>query len=221
MTARTSTDGHKNFNPRTHVGCDRHLPPEPRGRGDFNPRTHVGCDTAGMEQVPDDLIFQSTHPRGVRQRCEITTGDTGEFQSTHPRGVRHGDQLVCQSGIVDFNPRTHVGCDGSLKAVSVGFLPFQSTHPRGVRQSKDSANGRLRRFQSTHPRGVRHSSRPASLRRPAFQSTHPRGVRPNSKGRYHNAGNFNPRTHVGCDTAQTLQTDAWKDFNPRTHVGCD
>ena len=54
----------------------------------FNPRTHVGCDTAGMEQVPDDLIFQSTHPRGVRLPCCQRCAQTDNF-----------------------NPRTHVGCD--------------------------------------------------------------------------------------------------------------
>ena len=55
--------------------------------------------------------FQSTHPRGVRQRCEITAGDTGEFQSTHPRGVRPPIPRTPRAGRY-FNPRTHVGCDG-------------------------------------------------------------------------------------------------------------
>ena len=32
---------------------------------------------------------------------------------------------------------------------------------------------------------------------------------------------FNPRTHVGCDTAEMWSFCIWRNFNPRTHVGCD
>ena len=36
-----------------------------------------------------DMVFQSTHPCGVRPRRERTMGGKVEFQSTHPCGVRH------------------------------------------------------------------------------------------------------------------------------------
>ena len=55
-----------------------------------------------------------------------------------------------------------------------------------------------------------------------FQSTHPRGVR-----RYQSfllcrqTNDFNPRTHVGCDTYETPNPLLTRYFNPRTHVGCD
>ena len=99
-----------NFNPRTHVGCDHHSRPKPRSRmyfnprthvgcdlsvlcgvvtiNNFNPRTHVGCDTLLSRAIIPLIVFQSTHPRGVRP----TTG-------LHHYQYRH------------FNPRTHVGCD--------------------------------------------------------------------------------------------------------------
>ena len=32
---------------------------------------------------------------------------------------------------------------------------------------------------------------------------------------------FNPRTHVGCDTACRFRSFLHPNFNPRTHVGCD
>ena len=35
-----------NFNPRTHVGCDRRLWLNGNKYSNFNPRTHVGCDVA-------------------------------------------------------------------------------------------------------------------------------------------------------------------------------
>ena len=71
-------------------------------------------------------LFQSTHPRGVRLQNSPENADALKFQSTHPRGVRR-DQLVCHSGIVDFNPRTHVGCDIVLgKTIKV----FSNFNPR-------------------------------------------------------------------------------------------
>ena len=33
--------------------------------------------------------------------------------------------------------------------------------------------------------------------------------------------NFNPRTHVGCDTEAMKDKSIEWNFNPRTHVGCD
>ena len=32
---------------------------------------------------------------------------------------------------------------------------------------------------------------------------------------------FNPRTHVGCDKAESHYLVTYECFNPRTHVGCD
>ena len=75
----------------------------------FNPRTHVGCDFALITDIEFTDIsihaptwgatnctqpkrprqrFQSTHPRGVRQRFICDHGYILSFQSTHPRGVR-------------------------------------------------------------------------------------------------------------------------------------
>ena len=147
----------------------------------FNPRTHVGCDAKPQRKFLEILKFQSTHPRGVRQRCEITAGDTGEFQSTHPRGVRptgsigmiililisiHAptwgathDRTGARDVGQNFNPRTHVGCD---------FLGIFRT--RGPRYFNPR----------THVG--------CDLRRPL-----PRPKR---------SSDFNPRTHVGCDESR-------------------
>ena len=40
------TYSYRDFNPRTHVGCDPHQSTTTFGIYDFNPRTHVGCDRA-------------------------------------------------------------------------------------------------------------------------------------------------------------------------------
>ena len=56
----------KYFNPRTHVGCDEMWGSAVPVRGYFNPRTHVGCDEVGLYLWNLPFKFQSTHPRGVR-----------------------------------------------------------------------------------------------------------------------------------------------------------
>ena len=54
------------FNPRTREGCDGFrtccLQPRPR----FNPRTREGCDGLPFTDMGRKVLFQSTHPRGVR-----------------------------------------------------------------------------------------------------------------------------------------------------------
>ena len=86
---RSAVSPTTHFNPRTHVGCDVgllvvivtvaisiHAPTwgatnASRVRlldeGNFNPRTHVGCDLRLLLLSVLLSVFQSTHPRGVRQ----------------------------------------------------------------------------------------------------------------------------------------------------------
>ena len=99
-------------------------------------------------------MFQSTHPRGVRQEVERRTKHYGRFQSTHPRGVRHRERVQAVPG-PGFNPRTHVGCDDTVWGCVAATSEFQSTHPRGVRPAGRLWKRPPTRFQSTLPRGVR------------------------------------------------------------------
>ncbi len=78
------------------------------------------------------MIFQSTHPRGMRPFSFWLLYALFRFQSTHPRGMRLE----------------------SLKTKDPGDL-FQSTHPRGMRQNRVLIPNNNQRFQSTHPRGMR------------------------------------------------------------------
>ena len=79
----------------------------------FNPRTRVGCDGRVIWAWSDVRGFQSTHPRGVRQKQTVAFFEAVQFQSTHPRGVRR--------------PRQQAPAKRKL---------FQSTHPRGVRHKR-------------------------------------------------------------------------------------
>ena len=100
------------------------------------------------------LQFQSTHPLGVRLKIPNLVLCVSQFQSTHPLGVRHVLQiwfLICLS----FNPRTHSGCDSINSEYQHEQGKFQSTHPLGVRLSIMYTNLLATEFQSTHPLGVR------------------------------------------------------------------
>ena len=101
-------------------------------------------------------IFQSTHPRRVRQkrasdglhphRISIHAPAKGathlksrrrintcRFQSTHPRRVRRCSPACAMSRSFYFNPRTREGCDPRAQTKRPAGAAFQSTHPRRVR----------------------------------------------------------------------------------------
>ena len=147
------------------------------------------------------VLFQSTHPHGVRPSGVITGCRCVKFQSTHPHGVRpfNTDQSLLYQY---FNPRTRTGCDvknsltlnerrkisihapargATISRQTPGSLRplFQSTHPHGVRREpRTRGEGSGPKFQSTHPHGVRREPRTRGEGSgPKFQSTHPHGVR--------------------------------------------
>ena len=99
----------------------------------FNPRTREGCDVPTTDLQRGDILFQSTHPRGVRRLTDSCLMTRLSFQSTHPRGVRP-DVYEDFEEFLDisihapargatyawnewarrgrnFNPRTHGECD--------------------------------------------------------------------------------------------------------------
>ncbi len=103
----------------------------------------------------------------------------------------------------NFNPRTRMGCDWTVRLALVPRIEFQSTHPHGVRPGSKRDGLCAVSFQSTHPHGVRprllqpgrlalaisiHApvwgATPfgeALIRVHQFQSTHPHGVRRNRR----------------------------------------
>ena len=115
------------------------------------------------------LVFQSTHPCGVRTVLIIGCEAIQQFQSTHPCGVRtwlrkYFKLFSC------FNPRTRVGCEskqfslfvsrvvsihapvwGAKRFVIVCYddIKFQSTHPCGVR-TKDLKTSNVAKCVSIH-----------------------------------------------------------------------
>ena len=81
------------------------------------------------------LMFQSTHPHGVRL---FRTPDIyGYFTVSIHAPTRGATQLLQPETVVvarSFNPRTHTGCDILVLTMQQNILrAFQSTHPHGVR----------------------------------------------------------------------------------------
>ena len=124
------------------------------------------------------MLFQSTHPRGVRPKTDLPVKPKAVSIHAPAWGAT---VLLC---------RRHFSKLVSIHAPAWGATPF-STSRRSIRG-----------FQSTHPRGVRPRYLITIAMLMMFQSTHPRGVRLN--GRIASVSNtcFNPRTRVGCDPPQ-------------------
>src|SRR5699024_12322003 len=55
-----------NFNPRTHEGCDTSTWDRADAKGNFNPRTHEGCDPFPSGYKQHIRKFKSTHPCRMR-----------------------------------------------------------------------------------------------------------------------------------------------------------
>ena len=119
----------------------------------FNPRTRMGCDTLDDFQSLEVLVSIHAPAWGATSLPCLCTLSV-MFQSTHPHGVRlHTRQR--HSVPFRFNPRTRMGCDTDNNDTPGKLVKFQSTHPHGVRRLFSIPFSRSSRFQSTHPHGVR------------------------------------------------------------------
>ena len=178
----------------------------------------MGCDFNRIVYCIKQSVSIHAPTWGATTKCANSCRSV-LFQSTHPRGVRLVHTII-NDILFSFNPRTHVGCDTALgkayclRAVSIHAPTWGATELLTLLQLR-------RKFQSTHPRGVRPLAALDRFNGDRFQSTHPRGVRPKRPLPASEPLCFNPRTHVGCDPIAGLDEMLYPGFNPRTHVGCD
>ena len=118
-----------------------------------------------------------------------------KFQSTHPRGVRQRQnaQLIAA---LNFNPRTHVGCDVLSISASASSPYFNPRTLVGCDSSARTSSRRGRYFNPrTHVGCDTEAWRWRSFRR-----------------------DFNPRTHVGCDSKMPYsdgRTGRFQSTHPR------
>ena len=163
-------------------------PTSPRtGRmASFNPRTHMGCDLLLLTRIKSRKVSIHAPTWGATKRVErINTLTDVSIHAPTWGATRKWSPGI--TGLQSFNPRTHMGCDRCLCQHSPSVLMFQSTHPHGVRPIQLSNLFTYLRFQSTHPHGVRQ----------------------NKNHRLTQENGFNPRTHMGCDTADSAYESCW------------
>ena len=189
----------QNFNPRTHVGCDGGQTPQTPSRGNFNPRTHVGCDIPSTQVSERDTVFQSTHPRGVRQLARLTSIVTKNFNPRTHVGC-DGCWRRRRPPTRYFNPRTHVGCDLGHQPDYIAAVGISIHAPTWGATSR--AMSKAIQLADFNPRT--HVGCDLSVLCGMVAINH-----------------FNPRTHVGCDSSASVGETSVSHFNPRTHVGCD
>ena len=77
----------------------------------------------------------------------------------------------------NFNPRTHVGCDFFGSPARIRPSHFNPRTHVGCDLACEASLPGGESFQSTHPRGVRQGRNRHPYQPRTFQSTHPRGVR--------------------------------------------
>ena len=179
-SCRFGRDNFKNvsFNPRTRVGCDMTEDSLGRIRGCFNPRTRVGCDMRLRVCSFWLVMFQSTHPRGVRRERKARKAHRCMVSIHAPAWGATLSRLRRRSFRTSFNPRTRVGCDDSPDFSFLRDIGFNPRTRVGCDRGKD-ASSRHGIDVSIHAPAwgatlVLHVVNPLLL---AFQSTHPRGVR--------------------------------------------
>ena len=93
------------------------------------------------EKIWMNLLFQSTHPRGVRPISMPMSMSPANFNPrTHVGCDAHPEHSSAHDS--DFNPRTHVGCDGVLILLKSAILYFNPRTHVGC----DAAGARARRL---------------------------------------------------------------------------
>ncbi len=168
------------------------------------------------------LMFQSTHPCGVRRKVQVGIEQLRWFQSTHPCGVRLRDRMLHAAleivsihaplrGATSHATRLYAHYSGvsihaPLRGATEHKLPslcvpcFNPRTPAGCDTCRSCLSAPRAKFQSTHPCGVRQAPNGHTDTQHMFQSTHPCGVRlRSSRPLLTSSKSFNPRTPAGCD----------------------
>ena len=78
----------------------------------FNPRTRMGCDIKALLKYRRLPLFQSTHPHGVRLSISFIKSLRFMQISIHAPAWGATIEMARDAiGLMDFNPRTRMGCD--------------------------------------------------------------------------------------------------------------
>ena len=97
--------------------------------GDFNPRTPVGCDHV-QRAVGEQLAISIHAPQWGATRRLSGHHLLLLFQSTHPSGVRRPGHHLGGEAYRNFNPRTPVGCDDAVTPIIAGVAVISIHAPQ-------------------------------------------------------------------------------------------
>ena len=124
--------------------------------------------------------FQSTRPRGARQYMDAARKAEFKFQSTRPRGAR---RILSVWSVFLLLVSIHAPARGATH-IKTAIRPYRtvSIHApaRGATLMMRCNKGKSP-FQSTRPRGARHDNMIFLSYFVKFQSTRPRGARPQGR----------------------------------------
>ena len=143
------------FNPRTHMGCD---PPKRLAPALMAVSIHAPTWGATFHcgNLTWHILFQSTHPHGVRQAAIPALAAEPKVSIHAPTWGATSESSRLQRLCTSFNPRTHMGCDCRNILCSVQTRCFNPrTHMGCDYQAVIKELKRNGWFQSTHPHGVR------------------------------------------------------------------
>ncbi len=145
------------------------------------------------------LLFQSTHPRGVRH--ETTEGYPYKqiFQSTHPRGVR----------------RIRASSVGDILCISIHAPTWGATPLEVYNSEMWQISIHAPTWGATSNNRFRIGARRISIHAPTWGAT-----RPQASIRAITSISIHAPTW-GATLILNLRSSNMFDFNPRTHVGCD
>ena len=125
---------YRNFNPRSREGSDfLKLCHFHRNKISIHAPARGATLYGSYRFCP--LLFQSTLPRGERQRALVNGYFASKFQSTLPRGERPSLCILCAVW-VDFNPRSREGSD--VQGQNTSTVLYISIHApaRGATMSR-------------------------------------------------------------------------------------
>ena len=118
-----------NFNPRSHEGSDI-LPVPPPAAVSISIHAPTRGATVIYSHKKESRRFQSTLPRGERQRRFLKFPSEQGFQSTLPRGERQS-YIPTKKRVDDFNPRSHEGSDAGVATSVSSAVDFNPRSHEG------------------------------------------------------------------------------------------
>ena len=153
-------------------------------------------------------MFQSTHPRGVRQSRRTNVPCRGTSFNPRTRvGCDAAGMPAKYARGISFNPRTRVGCDAleaaqewGYESVSIHAPAWGATSTLEKAKKAEDVSIHAPAWGATRKRTLCTPRACVSIHAPAW------GATPACRWWWHWRCSFNPRTRVGCDMGDQLST---------------